>query len=327
MLNLGRSCSGLLAKQVGRGVAKLTGRRWRRITLVGTAIVAALLSAFGYGVVSHRYELFPFHHLGWLRRGGIFDRLAPLGGYNVSIDRRAVPCNRIGTPTLVLVTLGQSNAANSGEVRFGHVPGVYNFNLFDGRCFEARDPLLGAGGDGGSVWMPLARQIVESGLVASVVIAPIGLGGTRVEEWAPGGALSSRFDRLNGVASRSGLHVHAILWHQGESNRGTDPEAYRATFLAMVRHIRGKGLTAPLYVARATRCGNLDSRGINQVQAELGLEYPELGLRPGPDTDKLIGPVWRDGCHFTSAGLARHAGLWFEILAGDIPELLGQSRQ
>lgn len=295
--------------------------------LAGTAFTAALLCAFSYGVVSHRYELFPYHYLGWLLRGGTLEGLAPHGGYDVSVDRRAVSCRGIGPRTLVLVTFGQSNSANSGNGRFGPAPGIYNFNLFDGRCFEARDPLLGAGGDGGSVWMPLAREIIESGLAASVVIAPIGLGGTRVEDWAPGGMLSSRFDRLTAEITRAGLHVHAILWHQGESDRETDREAYRATFLAMVRHIRDSGSTAPFYVARATRCGDLSSPEINQVQTELGLGHPQLGIRPGPDTDKLIGPVWRDGCHFTQAGLVRHSGLWFEILAGDIPGLFEHFEQ
>ncbi len=308
-------------------MAKWAVGRWKRFGVVGTALAIAVLFAYSYGVVSHRYELFPYHYFGRVLRGDLFERLAPHGGYDVSVGRRAVPCDEIGPRALVLVTLGQSNAANSGDGRFGPERGVYNFNLFDGRCFEARDPLLGAGGDGGSVWIPLASQIIESELASSVIVAPIGLGGTRVEDWAPGGKLSGRFARLTREISRSGLRVHAILWHQGESDRGTRPEAYRAAFLAMVRDMRSSGSTAPIYVARATRCGDSVSREVNEVQAELGLGHPELGLRAGPDTDKLIGSVWRDGCHFTRAGLVRHAGLWFDILARDIPGLLAQFEQ
>lgn len=290
--------------------------------MVAVAVAGAMLGAYGYGVISHRYELFPYHYVGWLLQGGTLDGLAPYGGYDVTVDRHAVPCDGIHGRTLVLLTLGQSNAANAGDGRFGPVPGVYNFNLFDGRCFEARDPLLGPGGDGGSAWVPLARQIIESGLAATVIIAPIGLGGSRVEDWAPGGKLWSRLGRAVGELSHAGLRVHAVLWHQGESDRGTDAAVYGASLLDMVRGIRAAGLAAPIYVARATRCGEFESLEINRTQAALVHDHPELGLRPGPDTDRLREPVWRDGCHFTRAGLVRHAGLWFEVLAGDVPKLL-----
>lgn len=316
-------------EKAGRAVAPAAGDPVRRRGRCGFLIAAAAamaVCAYGYGVLSHRYEIFPYHYIGWLLDGRAFDWLAPRGGYDVAIDRRAVPCREIGPQTLVLVTLGQSNSANSGDSRFRHVPGVYNFNLFDGQCFEAEDPLLGAGGDDGSVWMPLAGQILESGLAAHVVIAPIGLGGAQVADWAPGGRLSERIARLVEGMERAGLRPGAILWHQGESDRGTGREAYRAAFLAMARAIRDAGIAAPIYVARATRCGKVESPGINAEQAELGINHAELDLRQGPDTDKLTEPLWRNGCHFTRAGLVRHAGLWFAMLAADIPKLLGQSR-
>ncbi len=284
-----------------------------------------MICAYAYGVISHRYELFPYHYAVWLVRGGAFESWAARGGYDVSIGRRPASCAGIGPRTLVLATFGQSNSANSGAGRFGSAPGIYNFSLFDGRCFEAQDPLLGAGGDGGSVWIPLAQQIIESDLAANVIIAPIGLGGTRVEDWAPGGMLSGRFNKLSESLSRAGLRVSAILWHQGESDRGTGAEAYRASFLSLVHGIRRSGIAAPIYVARATRCGDLVNLEINAAQRELGLGYAALGLRSGPDTDTLAGPIWRDGCHFTQAGLVRHAGMWFDVLAQDVPGLLEQS--
>jgi hypothetical protein len=306
------------------GAGRVGARWWRRGAAVALA-GAAMLCAYGYGVISHRYELFPYHYAVWLARGVTLDRLTSRGGFDVSVNRRSTTCAEIGPRTLVLVTFGQSNAANSGPARFGGSPGIYNFNPFDGRCFEAQDPLLGAGGDGGSVWLPLARQIIESGLAANVVIAPIALGGTRVADWAPGGRLSGRFARMQEAAMGAGLRANAILWHQGESDRDSRAADYRASFLAMVRAIRDSGSTAPIYVARATRCGSLVSREINEVQRELGHGHAELGLREGPDTDTLAQPVWRDGCHFTRAGIVRHAGLWFGILAQDIPGLLEQS--
>lgn len=297
---------------------------WRARCLRAAVVIAVAVSGYAYGAMSQRFEIFPYHYVGWLLRGDAIAEIASRGGYDVTAGRRVVSCRELAPNALVLVTLGQSNAANSGTERFGPEAGVYNFNFLDGRCYRARDPLLGAGGRGGSVWIPLAREIVDSGLAASVIVAPIGLGGTRVDDWAPGGSMAGRFERLRNALSLADLHMQAILWHQGESDHATDPDSYVASFLAIVRVLRESGAYAPIYVARATRCGDVVSAGIRRAQSQLGTDYRALGLRPGPDTDVIAGPAWRDGCHFTRAGLVRHAGLWFEAIAGELPGLLAR---
>lgn len=298
-----------------------SGATLRRRFVLAVALILAVAGGYAYGVLSQRYELFPYHHLGWLLRGDAFAWLASAGGYGVTADRHSVLCGPSGDETLVLVTFGQSNAANSVVGRFGPVTGVDNFNPLDGRCYAARDPLLGAGGSGGSVWMPLAGEIIASGLASRVIVVPIGLGGTRVADWAPGGRLVGRLRQALDAMSAAGLSAHAFLWHQGESDRGTARDAYQQAFLAMVRVIRASGSRAPIYVARASRCDSSIGPDIRAAQSDLGSNYPELGLRSGPDTDTLAGPVWREGCHFTRAGAVRHASLWFDVLAGDIREL------
>jgi hypothetical protein len=42
----------------------------------------------------------------------------------------------------MLVTLGQSNAANHGAGHYAALRDVANFNLYDGQCYAAADPLL-----------------------------------------------------------------------------------------------------------------------------------------------------------------------------------------
>ena len=282
--------------------------------------VILLACAYLYGVVSHRFELFPYHYAKKLIETVAPDRLAQYGGYDPVFDRTRVPCDTISRNSLVLITFGQSNAANSGTGRFDAIPGVYNFNFLDGQCYAARDPLLGAGGSGGSAWMPLAKLLIEHGLVTRVIIAPIAMGQTRVADWAPGGSMSGRIDRVAKGLADAGLRAHALLWHQGESDRVTRPEVYSATFLRMAAAVRNLGLTAPIYVARATYCDDRTSGAINAAQAELGAKQP--GLRPGPDTDTLLAPALRNGCHFTRQGLLEHAALWFDALATDIPGLM-----
>src|SRR5688572_30663637 len=43
-----------------------------------------------------------------------------------------------------ILVFGQSNGANSGDTPYIPKHRVFNFNVFDGQCYVARDPLLGA---------------------------------------------------------------------------------------------------------------------------------------------------------------------------------------
>ena len=60
-------------------------------------------------------------------------------------QRTKVPC-RADAGTAVLITLGQSNAANYALKRYTPKHEVLNFDLYDGHCYKAQDPLLGASG-------------------------------------------------------------------------------------------------------------------------------------------------------------------------------------
>ena len=76
---------------------------------------------------------------------------------NQTGDRAEIPCGEFrDADTLVLLILGQSNAANYGDVKFTPPSSVGNFNIYDGKCYRAEDPLLGASFDGGSFGSRLA---------------------------------------------------------------------------------------------------------------------------------------------------------------------------
>ena len=76
--------------------------------------------------------------------------------------RAAVPCTDGGPlRPLVIVTLGQSNAANSGRGLYAPKHRVDNFNLYDGKCYKAVEPLLGPTGQGGNFATRLADMLIE----------------------------------------------------------------------------------------------------------------------------------------------------------------------
>src|SRR5205814_7295199 len=65
-------------------------------------------------------------------------------------EQTSFPTRGDDNRTAVIITLGQSNAANHGEDLYVATEHVDNLNLYDGLCYQAADPLLGASGCGGN---------------------------------------------------------------------------------------------------------------------------------------------------------------------------------
>jgi Carbohydrate esterase, sialic acid-specific acetylesterase len=216
--------------------------------------------------------------------------------------------------TAVILILGQSNGANSGDTPYVPQRRVFNFNLFDGHCYIARDPLLGATENGGSFASRMADMLIEHGHFDTVVLAPISVGGSRIEEWTTGGARHRRLQVAIRRASDIPLKFTHVLWHQGETNAAIDPDGdiYAACFMNIHGAIRAYGVEAPIYVAQATMGACPPNETIRSAQR--AVVNQELGIFAGPDSDTIGVNDRYDGCHMTESGLRRHAQLWLEAL-------------
>jgi hypothetical protein len=216
--------------------------------------------------------------------------------------------------TAVMLIFGQSNGANSGDSPYVPRRRVFNFNLFDGHCYIAKDPLLGATERLGNFAGRMADTLIERGHFDTVVLAPIGVGGSMVEEWTTGGARHRRLQIAVKRAMDASLTFTHLLWHQGESNAAcnTDPKLYAACLLNIHGAIRSYGVNAALYVAQASVCRSPPNEAIRSAQR--AVLNPSLGIRAGPDTDTIgLGDRY-DGCHMNESGLNKHAELWVEAL-------------
>ena len=214
---------------------------------------------------------------------------------------------------MVALVFGQSNAGNSGESPGAAHAGVYEF--YRGRVFEARDPLLGAEGSGGSIWLRLGARLLTQDRYDTVVLVPIAIGSSEIRRWAPGGSLNGWLMSVIGDAHASGLKFTHLLWHQGEADAmtGTSPDEYRKQFGALLASIRAQGVEAPIFVAQTSRCARfLPSGAIRDAQHSL--IDPALGIYSGPDTDTLGREARYDGCHFSTEGLDQAAELWLKSL-------------
>jgi len=251
-------------------------------------------------------------------------------GYRDTTDREEVNCiDYSGDRTAVLMTFGQSNSANAGRDRYLPTRDVANFNIHDGRCYRAEDPLLGPDAQGGSVWGVLGDKLVTRGDYDRVLVIPFGIGGSAISQWQEGAYLHPILTTAAQAVTQAGITPTHVLWHQGESDagRGTSTEDYTVMFKALLDKLREYGIDAPVYPAIATFCeishfepdpayaaGRQSVRAAQVALARLD------GVRPGPDTDTIQGLAYRhDNCHFSAKGMQVHAELWYQALTAPLP--------
>lgn len=226
-------------------------------------------------------------------------------------DEIACPAASSAGAPLVILVLGQSNAANQGSGRGRSSQGAL---WFDGHCYPVSDPLGGGTGTGGSIWSRLAPSLRDPSNPRDLVIAVLAVDSSSASDWTHEGALSDQLRTLTGRLRESKLDISAVLWQQGEAEAraGTSREAYAAALDTLIRHLRDEGISAPIFLAQSTRCRNSGSNDIRNGAALVTMR--EAGVFLGPDTD-LLGDEYRyDGCHFNSAGLRRAADAWREVL-------------
>jgi Carbohydrate esterase, sialic acid-specific acetylesterase len=218
----------------------------------------------------------------------------------------------------VVITLGQSNAANHGGGHYTATKCVDNFNVYDGSCYHAADPLLGASGEGGNFATRFGDMVIERGLFDRVIIAPIAIGGTTVEQWAEEGLFNRRILALVRRLHDASLTPDFILWQQGEGNRGlVDPggHQYCKNLLEVVQTFRRFGVDAPFFIALAGDDFSLGGPAQQYVRlGQLSAIHPELGTYFGPDTNIIGREHCSDPVHLTESGISMLAKMWVDTL-------------
>jgi Carbohydrate esterase, sialic acid-specific acetylesterase len=236
-------------------------------------------------------------------------------------QQQALDCGQLvgaGQRQMVVLVLGQSNAANHVQSRSAGGPGVYTW--YEGRCFEAVDPLPGASGDGGSLWTRLGPLIVASAAYDAVLFVPVAVNATTVAQWLHHPELSERLRRTLLALREAKLEPSHAIWYQGEADsfKQTSAADYRSDFVQVLQNLRGLGLKAPLWVAQATLCQMRSNPAVRALQQALPQELS--AVRAGPDMDALFGPQHRyDGCHFGTDSAKLAAQAWQQALFAPAP--------
>ncbi|MBI3368174.1 MAG: hypothetical protein HY021_06955 [Burkholderiales bacterium] len=205
---------------------------------------------------------------------------------------------------IVLLALGQSNAASHGEP--GPSPSV---TLIDERqCFTSGDPLPGSTGSGGSIWSRLPDRLRAQGVTRPVLLSVLAVDATTIADWTSGPLAALLRRRIAALAARQAMPT-LILWQQGEADAmlNTPSASYFTGLQALDRQLTEAGVRAPVVMARSTVCRSAPNAAIADAQNR-AISDRFVG---GPDTDALVDPALRrDGCHFSTAGLNAAADLW-----------------
>ena len=240
--------------------------------------------------------------------------------YGQQTPREEVEFNKIHNST-VLFTFGQSNSANYGQSRYLYTAKHNVYNYHNGKLYKAQDPLLGATGNGASVWGILGDKMIEKKMTDAVTIVPIGIGGVDIASWCKGGACYNTLIKTLDELKAANVKIDFICWHQGETDniQNTPTDTYIQRFLSIREVFRSRGIEAPFIVAIAsyhTWCLDEDygkSDDIRNAQKQLAKQYKDIFR--GPDTDKLDKLYQRaDGIHFSYLGQRQHADMWVKAI-------------
>jgi hypothetical protein len=236
-----------------------------------------------------------------------FATLLSCGGGASSSSPQSLPTS---AREIHIFIVGQSIASNCNQHVYGAVEKVYQIDL-NGEIQQAKDPFAWADCDQGSMWMPLGRKLIESGLATKVVFMPVAIGATKVEDWQEGGRAFGRLSKALETANRKGISFDFGFWHQGSSDIGTNPSEYLDRLASVVTYVNRNLQIKKWIIAQHSRCNGKYDPAIEAAQREFG-NAAQYGRYPGPNTN-LLGDEYRfDTCHLNEKGQEEMAILWME---------------
>jgi hypothetical protein len=282
--------------------------------------VTLLISAYLFGALSYSRNFWPIEILRQLKasaeaqatmQGGSPSQFDSLGRFTFYSGKQQVDCPLPGTDTGVLLVIGQSNAGNHAQQIFTNHYITHVVNYFNGRCYVASSPLLGASGDGGEFLTPLADELIATGTYKNVVIVAAAVGGSPISRWVRDGDLNESLIALVKDVQRQ-FPITEVIWNQGEMDAAfrTSEKVYVSSFRSLVATLTEQGVKAPLFMSIATRwCNTAETWAEdNPVAIAQRLLINNKTIFLGVDTDRLVEPKDRDhNCHFAESGQSKTA--------------------
>ena len=215
--------------------------------------------------------------------------------------------------SLIFITYGQSNSANSGENNNLYSSKYNVYMTYKGDIYKYKDPSIGAQGFGSSTWGLLGEKLIKRSheKIQNVFFTNTGVSGQKIENLISDkdGYLNYFLNEVRNTFNKFGK-IDGILFHHGESNNN-NTDLYYDSFSTLLDSINNI-INAPIYLSQASYCNNVFSEELIAIQNKLIIDK-ELVLR-GPNTDDLRDGYRYDDCHFNSRGLSKVSELWYQSI-------------
>lgn len=204
--------------------------------------------------------------------------------------------------TITIVTGGQSNAANSNTRKYSSTNGRV-FTWFDNSCYISRDPVLGATGSRGSLWVAMGDAMAERA-GKNILLINGAVGGTQVADWLdPRSGYVAALQRRIESAEALGYKPALTFWHQGETDAAAnDVDTFTVELTELVHRLLDITDESIFYMFRASKCqGYRRAEGVAEfIAAQTTVAKVDQRIIPGMNTDQLDHDYRTDSCHFNS---------------------------
>ena len=212
--------------------------------------------------------------------------------------------------SIVAFAFGQSNSANSlGERYAAKTDKVVSY--FDGRYYLGSDPLLGATGSAGSMWIITANKLIEENIADKVVLLAAGVGGSSIKLWRDGGSLNKMFEGRLRNAIQNQIQITHFLFHQGEADHRMSGSEYASGLLEVIDLTRQYYPNSKFFVSQASVCRNASSVEILKSQRDATKIH---NVYLGPNTDLISMNDRYDGCHLSGRGAETASNEWIRLI-------------
>jgi DNA-directed RNA polymerase subunit K/omega len=224
----------------------------------------------------------------------------------------------------VIVTGGQSHAANALGRILPFEPHRNNVTVYRGQCYATSNPVLGATGVAESLWTRFGNRLTEE-TGRPVVFINGAVAGSQVSDWLDDrSGYRLRLVTTIREARELGYEPDLVIWIQGETDAavGIAPEEFAtslARLSAVIEKESGMAGTAPWMFLRSTFCRTMPENG---PQLEAALESmtarPNDRLVLGPSLTKFPVELRHDECHLNGEG----AALLIEDMVNSVDDIL-----
>lgn len=211
---------------------------------------------------------------------------------------------------LYILVVGESASANCNVEVSAAAVGVYQISL-SGAEKPAVDPLEWADCNGGSIWLPLGREMIRDGFASKVVFLPLAVSHARAEDWTSGGRASTLLTRAIDTANKKNIVFDFALYQAGVSDSETAASEYRSQLRMLIKSISFKVKVKRWLISQGAGCPLNPASQVHLVHEDISRAH-QINWFPGADFRNMSKADYGPACTYSATGQLKAARSWLE---------------